>query len=46
MKRLFQRIEYEARMGRPAHAPADNTPGVGIDDEGDIDEARPGGNIG
>src|SRR5262249_47620937 len=41
MKRLFQRIEHEARMGRPAHAPADNTPGVGIDDEGDIDKAGP-----
>ena len=26
--------------------PADDTPGVGVDDEGDVDEARPGRDIG
>ena len=33
-------------MRRPAHPPADNPAGEGVDDEGHIDEALPGGHIG
>ena len=40
MQRLLQRIEHEAGMRRPRHAPADDAAGVGVDDEGDVDEAR------
>lgn len=37
---LFESIEDEARMRRPAYPPADDAAGMGIDDEGHIDEAR------
>ena len=40
VKRLFQRVKYEAGMRRPAGPPADDPPGVGIDDKGDVDEPR------
>ena len=43
---LLQSIEHEARVGRARHTPADDTPGVGIDDKGDIDKARPGRHVG
>jgi len=43
---LFERIEGEAGMGGPARPPADNSPGIGVDDEGDMDQAGPGGDIG
>jgi hypothetical protein len=33
MKRLFQSIEDEAGMCRPAGPPADDPPSIGIDDE-------------
>lgn len=33
-------------MRRSAGSPADDPPGVGIDDEGDIDEPRPGRDVG
>ncbi len=46
MKRLFQGIENEASMGGPARPPADDATGIGVDDEGDIDEACPGCDIG
>ena len=36
MKRLLQRIQDEAGMRRPAGAPADDPPGIGVDDEGDV----------
>jgi hypothetical protein len=39
---LLQRIEHEARMCRARRAPADDAPRIGIDDEGDVDEAGPG----
>jgi hypothetical protein len=39
MKRLLQRIEHEAGMSRPTGSPANNPTGVGIDDEGHVDEA-------
>lgn len=41
MKRLFQSIEDEAGLRRPARSPADDAPGVGVDDEGDIDKPGP-----
>jgi hypothetical protein len=40
VKRLFQGIEDEAGMSRPAGPPADDPPSIGIDDEGDVDEPR------
>ncbi len=43
---LLQRIEHEARMCRARRAPADDAPRIGIDDEGDVDEAGPGRHIG
>ena len=46
MQRLLQRVEHEARMRRPRDAPADDAPGVDVDDEGDVDEAGPGRDIG
>ena len=46
MQSLFERVEHEARMRRPAGPPANNPPGIGVDHEGDIDEAAPGRNIG
>lgn len=39
MQGLLQRVEHEAGMGRPAHPPADDPLSIGIDHEGDIDEA-------
>ena len=43
---LFQGIEHEARMCRGADPPANDLPGIGINDESDIDEPLPGGDIG
>ena len=43
---LLQRVEDEAGMRRPLTPPADDTAGVGVDDEGHVDEARPGRDIG
>ena len=37
---LLQRIEDEAGMGCPADPPADDPPGEGVDDEGDIDDPK------
>ena len=47
MKRLLERIENKAGVGRAtdppaADPPADDPLGKGVDDEGDIDEAGPG----
>ena len=33
-------------MGCPAHPPADDAAGIGVDDKGDIDEAGPSGHVG
>ncbi len=41
MKSLFQGIEHEARMRRPAGTPANDPAGIGVDDEGHVDEALP-----
>ncbi len=46
MKRLFQSIEYEPGVRRSTHPPSDNPGGEGVDDEGHVDEALPGGDIG
>ena len=43
---LIERIENEAGVGGRGDPPADDPPRKGVDDEGDIDEARPGGDIG
>ncbi|ESW63400.1 transposase IS986 [Mesorhizobium sp. LSJC285A00] len=39
-------MENEGCMRRPAHPPADDPTGIGVDDKGDIDEARPGRDAG
>ena len=41
MESLFQSVQDEAGMRRPAHPPADDPAGIGVDDKGDIDEADP-----
>ena len=46
VKRLFQGIEDEAGMSCPAGPPTDDPPGIGIDDECDVDEPRPGRDVG
>ena len=46
MQSLLQRVEHEAGVRRARHPPADDPPGVGVDDEGDVDEAGPGRDIG
>jgi len=43
---LLQRVEHKAGVRRPAHPPADDATGIGIDHERDIDEAHPGRDIG
>src|SRR5690606_31605980 len=43
---LLQRIEHEARVCRARRSPADDPASIGVDDEGDVDEAGPGRNIG
>ena len=42
---LFRSVQYEARMGRPAYPPADDPSRKGVDDKGDVDEARPGRDV-
>ena len=46
MEGLLQSIEHEAGMRGPRDPPADDAAGIGIDDEGHIDEAGPGADIG
>ena len=46
MERLLQGVENEVGVRRPAGSPADDPSGVSVDDEGDIDEAGPGRDIG
>ena len=43
---LLQRVEHEVRRRAAADAPAHDPPRVGVDDEGDVDEALPGGDVG
>jgi hypothetical protein len=46
MKRLLQRVENEARMGRAADSPVDYAPSESINHKGDVNEAVPGQDIG
>jgi len=46
MERLLQRVEDEACMRRPAHPPADDAAGEGVDDEGHVNETLPCGDVG
>jgi len=46
MKRLLQGIEDKAGMRRTACSPANDPPRIGVDDEGDVDEPRPGRDVG
>lgn len=41
VKSLLQRIQHEAGMSGPVHPSADDAAGIGVDQEGQIDEARP-----
>jgi hypothetical protein len=45
MKCLLQHIEYKAGVRRPADASADDPTRIGIDTEGDIEEASPSRDI-
>src|SRR5271168_1357722 len=45
VERLFQSVQDKLGMGRSAGPPADDPPDVGVDDEGDVDEAGPGRDI-
>src|SRR5258708_37391801 len=42
MESLFQSVQDEAGMRRPAHPPAHDPAGIGVDDKGDVDETGPG----
>ena len=46
MERLFEGVQDEVGVRCPAGSPADDPPRVGVDDEGDIDEAGPSRDIG
>ena len=46
MERLFEGVQDEVGVRRPAGSPADDPPGVSVDDEGDIDEAGPRRDVG
>ena len=46
MERLLQGVEAEFGVRRPAGSPADDPSSVGVDDEGDIDEAGPCRDVG
>jgi len=39
MQGLLESVGHEARMRCPAHAPADDAPGICINDKGHVDEA-------
>ena len=43
---LLERVEHEAGVRAPRNSPADDAPGIGIDHEGHVDEARPGRDVG
>ena len=45
MERLFESVQDEVGVRCPAGSPADDPPGVGVDDEGDVDEPGPGRDI-
>jgi len=43
VQRLIERVEDEPGLGAARDPPADDAPGEGGDDQGDVDEAGPGG---
>ena len=43
---LLQGVQDEAGMGGPRRTPSDDAAGIGIDDEGHVNEAGPCGDIG
>ena len=45
MESLLEGVEHEAGMRRAAGPPADDAAGKDVDDEGDVDEAGPGGDV-
>jgi hypothetical protein len=45
MESLLEGVEHEAGMRRAAGPPTDHAAGKDVDDEGDVDEARPGGDV-
>ena len=46
MQSLLEHMEDEARVCRPSHPPADAAPSEDVDDERDVDKARPCHDIG
>src|SRR5438874_2518964 len=42
---LLQGIQHEARLCRTTHPPADDAPGIGVDNKSDVDEALPGRDV-
>src|SRR3954471_10905500 len=44
--RLLERVQGEIGAQRPGGLPADDHPRVDVGDEGDIDEPRPGADVG
>ena len=46
IQRLLQSIQHEVGTCRAGYPPAHDPPGKDVDDEGDIDKALPGGNVG
>ncbi len=46
MEGLLERVEHEAGMSCPADPPAHDPSRVGIDHEGDVNEAGPGRDVG
>ena len=45
MDGLLQGVQHEARVRRAADAPPHDPPGEGVDHEGDVHEALPGGDV-
>jgi len=46
VKGLFQCVEHEAGVSGSGDAPTNDAAGIGVDHEGDVDEAGPGRDIG
>jgi hypothetical protein len=45
VQRLLQGIQHKSSLRRSGNAPADNAVSKDIDDEGNVDEALPGGDV-
>lgn len=46
VQRLLERVEHEVRAGRGRRSPAHDPAREHVDDEGDVDEALPGRDVG